>query len=101
MIRRAEEKDIEGLIELLYQVDAVHHGIRPDLFKGNTPRICSRETLPNIVSRTLRQSSLMRISPSSYMMKEKCWDMLFVKSVRSGTIGCYRTLRRSILTTSV
>ena len=43
MIRRAEEKDIEGLIELLYQVDAVHHGIRPDLFKGNTPKYSEQE----------------------------------------------------------
>ena len=38
MIRRATKNDIQGLISLLYQVDAVHHGIRPDLFKGNTPK---------------------------------------------------------------
>lgn len=38
MIRKANTKDIKGLIELLYQADAVHHGIRPDLFKGNTPK---------------------------------------------------------------
>ena len=38
MIRRAKEFDIDGLIALLYQADAVHHGIRPDLFKGNTPK---------------------------------------------------------------
>ncbi|SEA15629.1 Ribosomal protein S18 acetylase RimI [Prevotella sp. tc2-28] len=38
MIRKAETKDIKGIIDLLYQVDAVHHGIRPDLFKGNTPK---------------------------------------------------------------
>ena len=38
MIRRAEKRDIQGLIALLYQVDAVHNGIRPDLFKGNTPK---------------------------------------------------------------
>ena len=38
MIRKAEIKDIKGIIDLLYQVDAVHHGIRPDLFKGNTPK---------------------------------------------------------------
>ena len=43
MIRRAEEKDIEGLIKLLYQVDAVHHGIRPDLFKGNTPKYSEQD----------------------------------------------------------
>ena len=44
MIRRAEKKDIQGLISLLYQVDAVHNGIRPDLFKGNT----SKQTEPEL-----------------------------------------------------
>ena len=49
MIRRAEKRDIKGLIELLYQVDAVHHGIRPDLFKGNTPKY-SEQDLEAILS---------------------------------------------------
>ena len=43
MIRRAENKDIQGLISLLYQVDAVHNGIRPDLFKGNTSKYTEQE----------------------------------------------------------
>ena len=38
MIRKAEKRDIGGLIKLLYQADAVHSGIRPDLFKSNTPK---------------------------------------------------------------
>jgi hypothetical protein len=38
MIRRAEKRDIKGLIALLYQADAVHHAIRPDLFKSDTPK---------------------------------------------------------------
>ena len=38
MIRKAEKRDIKGLIELLYQADAVHHAIRPDLFKSDTPK---------------------------------------------------------------
>lgn len=38
MIRKASKGDIQGLIDLLYQADAVHHGIRPDLFKNNTPK---------------------------------------------------------------
>ena len=33
-IRRAEEKDIPKVLELLVQVDMVHHLGRPDLFKG-------------------------------------------------------------------
>lgn len=33
-IRRAAEKDIKKVMELLVQVDMVHHKGRPDLFKG-------------------------------------------------------------------
>lgn len=38
MVRKASKGDIQGLIDLLYQADAVHHSIRPDLFKNNTPK---------------------------------------------------------------
>ena len=34
-IRRAESRDIPGMIALLYQVGGVHHDIRPDLFREN------------------------------------------------------------------
>ena len=34
MVRRAEERDIPALMNLLVQVDMVHHEGRPDLFKG-------------------------------------------------------------------
>jgi len=34
MIRRAKEKDIPKILELLVQVDMVHHKGRPDIFKG-------------------------------------------------------------------
>lgn len=34
VVRRAEEKDIEGILKLLIQVDMVHHNGRPDVFKG-------------------------------------------------------------------
>ena len=43
MIRKAEKKDIQGLMNLLYQVDAVHNDIRPDLFKGNTAKYNEQE----------------------------------------------------------
>ena len=33
-VRRATEKDIPRILELLVQVDMVHHNGRPDLFKG-------------------------------------------------------------------
>ena len=33
-VRRAEEKDIPEILELLVQVDMVHHRGRPDIFKG-------------------------------------------------------------------
>ena len=34
-IRRAETRDIPGIIALLYQVGGVHHDIRPDIFREN------------------------------------------------------------------
>ena len=43
MIRKANPNDIPGLIKLLYQADAVHNGIRPDLFKSNTPKYAEHE----------------------------------------------------------
>ena len=33
-VRRAEIKDIEKILDLLIQVDMVHHNGRPDIFKG-------------------------------------------------------------------
>ena len=35
IIRRAEVRDIPGMIALLYQVGDVHHQIRPDIFREN------------------------------------------------------------------
>ena len=34
-IRKAETRDIPGMIALLYQVGGVHHEIRPDIFRDN------------------------------------------------------------------
>lgn len=44
-IRRAEEKDIDGINRLLLQVCMVHHKGRPDLFKGNTRKYTDKELL--------------------------------------------------------
>ena len=33
-VRRAAERDIPAIMDLLVQVDMVHHNGRPDLFKG-------------------------------------------------------------------
>lgn len=38
MVRRATEKDIEGILALLRQVAKVHNGIRPDLFREHTTK---------------------------------------------------------------
>ena len=43
MIRRANKNDIGSLIELLHQVDMVHHQIRPDLFKPYTTKYNEQE----------------------------------------------------------
>ena len=37
-VRRAAERDIPAIMNLLVQVDMVHHNGRPDLFKGPTTK---------------------------------------------------------------
>lgn len=48
-IRRAQEKDIPGINQLLIQVCMVHHIGRPDLFKGNQNRKYNDEQLREII----------------------------------------------------
>lgn len=43
MIRRAEKQDITKIMELLVQVDMVHHEGRPDLFKGPATKYTADE----------------------------------------------------------
>lgn len=42
-VRTAEEKDIPIIMELLIQVDMVHHNARPDIFKGPVTKYNERE----------------------------------------------------------
>ena len=42
-VRRAEEKDIPAILDLLLQVNMVHHRGRPDLFKGPTTKYSAEE----------------------------------------------------------
>lgn len=42
-IRRAQERDMEGINRLLCQVLTVHHNGRPDLFKENAKKYTDRE----------------------------------------------------------
>jgi ribosomal protein S18 acetylase RimI-like enzyme len=43
IIRNANKKDIQRIIELLHQVNMVHHVIRPDLFKPCTTKYNEQE----------------------------------------------------------
>ena len=43
MIRRAKKEDIKRIIELLHQVNMVHHVLRPDLFKPHTTKYNEQE----------------------------------------------------------
>lgn len=43
MVRKANKKDIQAIIELLHQVNMVHHVLRPDLFKPNTTKYNEQE----------------------------------------------------------
>ena len=42
-VRRAEERDIPAIMNLLMQVDMVHHNGRPDLFKGPATKYTAEE----------------------------------------------------------
>ena len=42
-VRRAENKDIESIMNLLVQVDMVHHNGRPDIFKGPATKYTSKQ----------------------------------------------------------
>ena len=48
IVRRAREEDIPGILDLLVQVDMVHHKGRPDLFKGPATKY-NKEELVNII----------------------------------------------------
>ena len=43
MIRRARKEDIKRIIELLHQVNMVHHVLRPDLCKPHTTKYNEQE----------------------------------------------------------
>ncbi len=43
MIRKANINDIQRIIDLLHQVNMVHHAIRPDLFKPHTTKYNEQE----------------------------------------------------------
>ena len=49
MVRKADKSDIMRIIELLHQVDMVHHVIRPDLFKPNTTKY-NKQELENLLN---------------------------------------------------
>ena len=43
IIRKASVADIPRIIDLLHQVDMVHHRLRPELFKSNTTKYSEQE----------------------------------------------------------
>lgn len=43
MIKKACKDDIRGIIDLLHQVNMVHHVLRPDLFKPHTTKYNEQE----------------------------------------------------------
>ncbi len=43
IIRKAEEKDIKRIDDLLLQVLRIHHGVRPDIFKPETRKYTDDE----------------------------------------------------------
>ena len=55
MIRKAHTKDIPRIIELLHQVNMVHHVKRPDLFKPYTTKYNEQEleALLNVINKPI------------------------------------------------
>lgn len=53
MIRRAEKRDIPGMLSLLDQVGEVHHRIRPDIFRSGARKYTAEE-LNGILTDPLR-----------------------------------------------
>ena len=51
-VRPAAERDVDKILELLVQVDMVHHNGRPDIFKGPTTKY-SREQLLSMLGKEL------------------------------------------------
>lgn len=49
MIRKARKDDIGRIIDLLHQVNMVHHEIRPDLFRPHTTKY-DRQELENLLN---------------------------------------------------
>ena len=43
MVRKANKNDIGSIMQLLHQVNMVHYGIRPDLFKPHTTKYTEPE----------------------------------------------------------
>jgi ribosomal protein S18 acetylase RimI-like enzyme len=50
-VRKAEQKDIPRILDLLVQVDMVHHNGRPDIFKGPATKYSAKE-LRSIIQNT-------------------------------------------------
>ena len=67
MIRKARKEDVQRIIELLHQVNMVHHVIRPDLFKPHTTKYNGQE-----LGAMLNDDSTF---PSLSMTMGKCWAM--------------------------
>ncbi len=44
-VRKAERKDIGRIMDLLHQVNMVHHELRPDLFKPHTTKYSETELI--------------------------------------------------------
>ena len=77
-IRRAEEKDIEGIRKLLYQVNQVHADGRPDLFKSGGIKYTEDE-LKEIISDRTRP---VFVYDEDEIHEEKCITVAFVGDER-------------------
>ena len=58
-VRRATEKDIPRILELLVQVNMVHHLGRPDLFNGPATKYTEEELLSFGINKSMSHVDFM------------------------------------------
>ena len=77
-IRRANEKDIPRLIELLGQVLQIHADIRPDIFIAGTTKYTNEEQIRFMLLRMKMMCVWMHQQGGS-ILEKPCLNMLKVK----------------------
>ena len=75
IIRKAEEKDIPRILELLGQVLQIHADIRPDIFIPNTTKYTY---IRDSLNKLIKQHNLLQIVFHSFRRTSDCHECEFL-----------------------